>query len=79
MIRVVRRPLRDDIACAIRVPDKNKAHLFQHATNLARLKNRGLRHELGRNGNTLGAYELGVQLRVAVLQQHLDDFTKVAM
>jgi hypothetical protein len=59
--------------------DENEAHRFQHATDLARLENWGLRHDLRRNANTLGAYELGVQLRFAVLQKHFNDFTKVAM
>ena len=59
--------------------DKNETHGLQHATNLARLENWGLRHELGRNGNILGAYELGVQFWIAVLQQHFDDFTEVPM
>lgn len=59
--------------------DKNETHGFQHATNLARLENWGLRHGLRRYGNTLGAYELGVQLRFAVLQEHFDNLAEVAL
>ena len=48
-----------------------------YASRVGGLRTWGLRHELGRNGNIFGAYELGVQFRIAVLQQHFDDFTEV--
>ena len=59
--------------------DKNEAQGFQHATDLARLENWGLRHGLGRDRNILGAYKLSVQLRFSVLEQHFDDFTEVSL
>lgn len=59
--------------------DKNEAHCFQDATDLARLENWGLRHGLRRKSNALSADELSFQFRLTILQEHLDHFAEIAL
>ena len=60
--------------------DEHEAHRLQHATDLARLeKTGGLGIRLRRDGNILGAYKLGVELRLAVLQEHRNHFAEITL
>ena len=59
--------------------DHDKAQGVEDATNLAWLENGRSWHELRGDRNTLGADKLGVEIRFAVFQKHLDDLAEIAL